>query len=178
MSIPVARPVLDWMRPMLAIPKPVGLRLSNGLPSLDYRLDEMENLILKQKQASELISRRLLGNPVGYLSAERLSEQTENALRALVGDSENRSTGLNKDLSPSQTCSFLREVRISDRALGLGQVGERIAQGDRVAFQSRSLERTESTSKACNLFDNFVDDLRGTGRVGLQVERFTATELV
>jgi len=107
-----------------------------------------------------------------------LSEQTQHALRALVCDSKNGSTRLDQDLGSRQCCRFLCEVGISNRAFGFGQVGQRVAQGDRVGVEGRSLERAQTSSKSSDFFDDLVDDRSSPTCIGFQSVGFAATELV
>ncbi len=57
---------------------------------------------------------------------------------------------------------FFGEVSVADRALSFVEVRQGVVQGNHVAFESRSLERTQSTAKSGYLVDGFVDHHRST----------------
>ncbi len=71
-----------------------------------------------------------------------------------------------------------REVSIADRAFGFGQVFQRVVERRDVRFQSRFLERTETTAEAGQTGDNFIDDPGCGLGVSLEIASTTRAEFV
>ena len=107
-----------------------------------------------------------------------LSQQGQNVLRVLVGDRENVRTRLHENLGSRQLSRFLSKVGVTNRALGVGQVDECVVQGVLIGLESRSLERTQSTTKAGDFVDHIVDDLGRTADIIDQRFGGTASQFI
>ena len=92
-------------------------------------------------------------------------QQGEHLLRLLVGDLQHRRAGLHEDLSPREVRRCGGEVGVLDRALGGGQVVDRVGQSVDVGLQRVGLEGAEPASQVGDLVDGPLHDLRRAGGI-------------
>ena len=108
----------------------------------------------------------------------RLSQQRQDVLRILIGDTKYSRSRLHQDLGSSELGGFLGKVCIADTAFRFAQIRYGIAQRDHIALESRRLKRSQTSAKAGYPVDHLVAHASRTGNIPIQGLCLSAAQFI